>query len=40
MLVGFDEEAAFELSCEKWRVEGVYKSAASGATLGANGLEL
>jgi hypothetical protein len=40
MLVGFDDEAAFELSCEKWRVEGAFRSAASGAALGASGLEL
>jgi hypothetical protein len=40
MLAGLDDEAAFELSCEKWRVEGAFKSAASGAVLEASGLEL
>lgn len=40
MLVGFDDEAAFEFSCEKWRVEGAFTSAASGAVLEASGLEL
>ena len=40
MLVGFDDEAAFEFSCEKWRVSGALKRAASDAALGASGLEL
>lgn len=40
MLAGFDDEAAFELSCEKWRVEDAFKSAANGAVLVASGLEL
>lgn len=40
MLAGFDDEAAFELSCEKWRVDGGFKSAASGAVLEATGVGL
>ena len=40
MLAGFDDEADCEFSCEKWRVEGACRSAASGAVLEARGLEL
>lgn len=40
MLAGFDDGADCELSCEKWRVEGAFTSAASGAVLEARGLEL
>ena len=39
MLAGFDDGADCELSCEKWRVEGAFTSAASGADFGASGLE-
>lgn len=40
MLAGLEDEADCEVSCEKWRVEGACKSAASGAVLGASGLEV
>lgn len=40
MLVGLDDEADCELSCEKWRVEVACSSAASGAVRAASGLEL
>jgi hypothetical protein len=40
MLAGFDDGADCELDCVKLRVEGAFKSAASGAVLEANGLEL